>query len=127
MHLAVVGAHLSGQPLNHQLTGRGATLVRPARSAPGYALYALAGTVPAKPGLVRDGASAGLIELEIWELDHAAFGAFTAEVPPPLAIGTVFLQDGTAVKGFVCEPAALAGATDITAFGGWRAWLASQA
>jgi allophanate hydrolase len=121
--LAVVGAHLRGEPLNHQLTGRGASLVRRTRTAPGYRLYALAGQAPAKPGLVRDADGAGLIEVEIWRLGLAAFGSFVAEVPPPLAIGTVALEDGSAVKGFVCEPVALAGATDITGFGGWRAYL----
>ena len=124
VRLAVVGAHLTGQPLNHQLTGRQARLVRTARTAQGYRLYALAGTIPAKPGLVRDPAGAGGIELEVWELAEAAFGSFVAEVPPPMAIGTVTLEDGTTVKGFLCEPIALNGAEDITGFGGWRRWLA---
>jgi allophanate hydrolase len=120
--LAVVGAHLAGQPLNHQLTSRGARRVRQARTAPGYRLYALAGSEPEKPGLLRDAQGAGLIELEIWHLSIAAFGAFVAEVPPPLAIGSVLLEDGEQVKGFVCEPVGLAGAVDITAHGGWRNW-----
>ncbi|MEJ0007016.1 MAG: allophanate hydrolase [Steroidobacteraceae bacterium] len=68
----------------------------------------------------------GSIELEVYELDTAAFGSFVAEVPPPLAIGTVILEDGTTVKGFVAEPRALVGARDITAFGGWRAYLAAR-
>jgi allophanate hydrolase len=122
--LAVVGAHLSGQPLNRQLTDARARLVRTTRTAAGYRLLALAGTTPAKPGLVRDADAAGGIELEVWELDAAAFGRFVAEVPPPMAIGTVFLEDGTSVKGFLCEPCALAGAQDITGYGGWRRWLA---
>jgi allophanate hydrolase len=125
--LAVVGAHLTGQPLNHQLTTRAARHIRTTRTATGYRLYALAGTTPAKPGLVRDAAGEGLIEVEIWRLTPAAFGAFVAEIPPPLAIGTLTLEDGTTVKGFVCEPAAIEGATDITAHGGWRAWLAQRA
>ena len=81
---AVLGAHLSGQPLNWQLTNRNARLVRAARTAPGYSLYALTGTVPAKPGLIYDGVGQGLIELEVWEMDFAAFGSFVAEIPPPL-------------------------------------------
>jgi allophanate hydrolase len=124
VRLAVVGAHLSGQPLNWQLTGRNARLIGPARTAAGYSLYALDGTVPAKPGLVYDGIGQGLIELEIWELDFAAFGSFVAEIPPPLGIGTVALEDGTKVKSFLCEAHAVAHADDITAFGGWRNWLA---
>jgi allophanate hydrolase len=122
--LAVVGAHLHGEPLHHQLTSRGACLHAITRTAPGYRLLALAGTQPAKPGLVRDPSGAGLIEIEIYRLTQAGFGSFVAEVPPPLAIGTLALEDGTAVKGFVCEPAALLDAQDITRFGGWRAWRA---
>ena len=125
MRLAVVGAHLTGQPLNHQLTGRGARLVRSCRTAPAYRLYALAGTTPAKPGLVHVGAGGAAIEVEVWELSHEEFGTFVVEVPAPLAIGTLELEDGAVVKGFVCEPRAMHGATDITGFGGWRAWLGS--
>jgi len=124
VRLAVVGAHLSGQPLNWQLTSRNARLIGPARTAPGYSLYALDGTVPAKPGLVYDGIGQGLIELEIWELGFAAFGSFVAEIPPPLGIGTVTLEDGGKVKSFLCEAHAVADADDITVFGGWRNWLA---
>ena len=121
--IAVVGAHLAGQPLNWQLTDRNAKFLRTARTAPGYSLYALAGTVPSKPGLFRDADGAGLIELEIWEMDFAAFGSFVAEIPPPLGIGTVTLEDGDTVKCFLGEPYAIAGSEDITSFGGWRNWL----
>jgi allophanate hydrolase len=123
--LAVVGAHLTGQPLNHQLTDRGATLVRTTATASCYRLYAL-DTEPPKPGLVRVAPAdpaAGAVEVEVWELDDAAFGSFVAEVPPPLCIGTVLLADGSSVMGFLCEPVALDGAPDITASGGWRAHL----
>ena len=122
--LAVVGAHLRGQPLNHQLTSRGAQLVETRQSAPDYRLYALANTTPPKPGLVRTPGFTGPgIELEIWRMSAAAFGSFVAEVPQPMGIGTVKLSDGRKVKGFMCETAALEGATDITHFGGWRAYL----
>ncbi|TAG33361.1 MAG: allophanate hydrolase [Verrucomicrobia bacterium] len=125
--LAVVGAHLSGQPLNHQLTARGAIMLRTTRTAPSYRLYALAKTAPAKPGLVREPGFVGPgIEVEIWRLTATAFGAFTAEVPAPLAIGNLELADGSMVKGFVCEPAALEGASEITAFAAWRAFLAAK-
>lgn len=126
VQLAVVGAHLTGQPLNRQLTDRKATFLRTARTAPGYRLYALAGTVPAKPGLFRDAEGKGLIEVEIWEMDFAGFGSFVAEIPPPLGIGTVTLEDGGTVKCFLAEPYAIAGAEDITAFGGWRHWLSRE-
>lgn len=124
--VAVVGAHLAGQPLHHQLVERKARLVATARTAAGYSFYALAGTAPAKPGLVFDGVGAGNIEVEVYEMDHAAFGSFVALIPPPLGIGTLTLADGAQVKGFVCESHAVNGATDITALGGWRAWLASK-
>lgn len=124
--VAVVGAHLAGQPLHHQLVERKAQLVATTRTAAGYSFYALAGTVPAKPGLVFDGKGAGSIEVEVYEMDHAAFGSFVALIPPPLGIGTLTLADGSQVKGFVCESHAINGATDITALGGWRAWLASK-
>ena len=123
--VAVVGAHLSGMPLNGQLTGRGGRLLRTAFTSAGYSLYALAGTVPPKPGLVRDGGRGG-IELELWELSVPAFGSFVAAIPAPLGIGTLLLSDGTSVQGFVCEPHALAGARDITDHGGWRAYLRSE-
>jgi len=123
--LAVVGAHLSEQPLNHQLTSRGAVLRRTCRTAPNYRLYALPNTKPAKPGLRRTPGFTGPgIELEVWELSTRAFGSFVAETPAPMGIGTVELEDGTTVKGFLCEPCALEGADDITAYGGWRAYLA---
>jgi allophanate hydrolase len=127
VEVAVVGAHLSGQPLNSQLIERSARLVRTARTAPGYSFYALANTVPPKPGLVYDGKGAGLIEVEIWEMDEAAFGSFVALIPSPLGIGTLSLSDGTAVKGFLCEAHAVHGAENITASGGWRAWIAATA
>ena len=123
--IAVVGAHLEGQPLHHQLTERDAVLVAHTTTSPDYRLYAL-DTVPPKPGLVRtvDGDGA-CIEVEVYALDAAAFGTFVAAIPPPLAIGTVTLADGTDVSGFVCEPYALGDAPEITGHGGWRAYLAS--
>jgi allophanate hydrolase len=122
IQIAVVGAHLSGEPLNVQLTERGARLVRTTRTAAGYSFYALAGTVPAKPGLVCDQTGAGGIEVEIWELDEAGFGSFVALIPSPLGIGTLALADGSSVKGFLCEAYVTAHAEDITSWGGWRAW-----
>ena len=126
--LAVVGAHLSGQPLNHQLTDRGAKLVRACRARAVYKLFALPGTVPPKPGMIRAGEEigGGGVEVEIWGMSAGAFGSFVAAVPPPLVIGTIELEDGEMVKGFLCETHATAGARDITAFGGWRAFLASK-
>ena len=121
--LAVVGAHLRGQPLNHQLTSRRARFVRRTRTAPCYRLYALANTQPPKPGLrrVAEKLPQG-IEIEIWALDEAGFGSFVAEIPPPLGIGTLELEDGGSVKGFLCEPIGLESARDVTEFGGWLAY-----
>ncbi|MDP3072201.1 MAG: allophanate hydrolase [Opitutaceae bacterium] len=125
IRLAVVGAHLSGLPLNHQLTDRHARLVWSGTTAPAYRLYALPNTTPPKPGLVRVADTGAAIAVEVWELSIAAFGSFVAAVPPPLCIGSLALANGDTVKGFLCEPAALDGATDITAHGGWRTYLES--
>jgi len=124
--LAVVGAHLTGQPLNYQLQERHATLLRTCKTAPTYRFYALANTQPAKPGLVKviDNSGVGL-EVEVWQLDAAGFGTFVAAVPSPLVIGTLDLEDGSSVKGFLCEPYAIADAQDISHYGGWRNYLAS--
>ena len=125
--VAVVGAHLAGLPLNCELIARGARLVRPTRTASSYRLFALPGTIPAKPGLVRtangDGAA---IDVEVWEMPTATFGGFVATVPAPLSIGTITLEDGSGVHGFLCEAAATIDADDITDYGGWRAYLAAR-
>lgn len=124
MKLAVVGAHLSGLPLNGQLLERGATLVRAARTKPVYRLYALPGTVPPKPGLLRVAEPTGIgIEVEVWEVSPAGFATFVAAIPSPLGIGTLELEDGEQVQGFLVESYAVAGAPDITRFGGWRNYL----
>jgi allophanate hydrolase len=122
--LAVVGAHLSGQPLNHQLTGRGARLVKSCRTAPDYRLFALNGATPPKPGLIREPGFTGWgIEVEVWSVPEHEFGGFVAAIPSPLVIGNVQLDEGEIVKGFLCEPWAAAGADEITRFGGWRNYL----
>lgn len=127
IEVAVVGAHLTGQPLNWQLTERKARLVRSTRTAPGYSFYALANTSPAKPGLIYDEKGAGHIEVEIWDIPLEAFGSFVALIPAPLGIGTLTLVDGTSVKGFICESHSTNGSVDITSYGGWRAWLSNGA
>jgi allophanate hydrolase len=125
MLLTVVGAHLSGMALHHQLSSRHARLVATTTTAPIYRLFALAGTMPPKPGLQRVSAVDGAaIAVEIWALAPSAFASFVAEIPPPLGIGTVELADGSRCSGFICEPAGFDGATDITEFGGWRAYIA---
>jgi len=126
VQLAVVGAHLSGMPLHWQLTSREARLVRQTRTANTYQLFAMTADTPPRPALVHCGPGGSSIELEIYELDVSAFGSFVTEVRPPLAIGTVMLEDGTSVCGFVAEPRAMVGALDITASGGWRAYLARR-
>ena len=125
--LAVVGAHLSGQPLNRELTELGGRFVRAGHTAPSYRLFAL-DTTPEKPGLVRaaEPGDGDRVELEVWELDFAAFGAFVARIPSPLGIGTLDMDDGTRVQGFLCEHALVQSARDITAYGGWRAYLKSR-
>jgi allophanate hydrolase len=127
IRLAVVGAHLRGQPLHHQLISLNAEFVAQTTTAPRYRLHALAGTVPAKPGLARVLQNGAKIEVEVYALDADAFGRFVAAVPPPLCIGSVELADGSWVKGFLCEPVGLQGTPDISHLGGWRAYLAGGA
>ncbi|WP_371349091.1 allophanate hydrolase [Ancylobacter sp. IITR112] len=125
--LAVCGAHMAGLPLNGELTGRGGRFLREARTRCDYRLFALPGGPPARPGLLRVAEGEGAaIALEVWALPRAAVGDFLAGIPAPLVIGTVELEDGHSVKGFLCEPHGLKDARDITASGGWRAALAEE-
>ncbi|WP_441233353.1 allophanate hydrolase [Bradyrhizobium sp. 930_D9_N1_4] len=125
--IAVVGAHLSGMALNGELKALDAKLVEATRTAPDYKLYALK-TTPPKPGLLRVEAGKGAsIELEIWSLSSSAFGKFVNAIPAPMAIGTIRLADGRNVKGFLVEPEVLGEARDITAYGGWRTFVAEKA
>ncbi len=121
--IAVVGAHLSGQPLNYQLTDENGIFVRACRTSPIYKLYALTGTAIPKPGLVRQLEGGSAIELEVWELPVVGFGRFVAQIPSPLGIGTLVLQDGETVQGFLCESWAVESAIEISHLGGWRAYL----
>jgi allophanate hydrolase len=120
--VAVVGAHLSGMPLNGELKALGGRFLEAAKTAKKYRLYALAGTVPPKPGMLKtsDGAS---IELEIWALPPEGFGRFVSGIPAPLSIGTIELADGRSVQGFLVEASAVSGARDISDFGGWRKFI----
>jgi allophanate hydrolase len=120
---AVVGAHLSGMPLNRELTASGARFLEESATAADYRLFLLPGA-PAKPGLLRVDDGGAAIAVELWAMPADAFGRFVARVPPPLAIGTLTVADGRSVKGFLVEAAATAGARDISAFGGWRAFMA---
>jgi allophanate hydrolase len=127
LRLAVVGAHLTGMPLNPELIARGAVFVERATTSSAYRLYALANTTPPKPGLARAGAEqGGPIEVELWDMPLTEVGAFLAGIPAPLGLGTLELADGRQVKGFICEGHAIAEAIDITAFGGWRAYRAAE-
>lgn len=126
LRLAVVGAHLTGMPLNYQLRERNAIFVESTFTAPNYRLYALPNTTPPKPGLIRiaEAASDGII-VELWDIPVSEFGSFVALIPAPLGIGTLTLKDGRDVKSFICEGAAIEGAKDITHLGGWRAYIQS--
>ena len=130
--IAVVGAHLSGMPLHGQLVERGCRLLALTRTAPCYRLHALAGTAPAKPGLARVAEGGVSIAVEVYEMPIERMGSFVALIPPPLGLGSVELEHdcgawGRWVKGFICEPHALAGAPDVSAFGGWRAYVEQAA
>jgi hypothetical protein len=126
IEIVVVGAHLSGMPLNHELTSRHGVFRRKVTTTTDYRFHALAGGPPRRPGLLRvsDGEGAA-IEAEVWALPASGFGTFVASIPAPLCIGTVRLADGTAPKGFLVEQAGLNNADDITRLGGWRAYIAS--
>lgn len=128
IELAVVGAHLTGLALNHELIGQGGVFLRAPATRPCYRLYALAGGPPRRPGLLRVGDGEGAaVAAEVWSLPEDGFGRFVAAIPAPLCIGTVLLADGTTPKGFLVEPEGLCGAEDITRYGGWRAFLAAIA
>jgi allophanate hydrolase len=127
LEIAVVGAHLTGMPLNHQLTSRDGILLRKTRTAADYRLFALPNTTPPKPGLMNEPGFAGPgLDIEIWGLTPKHFGDFVESIPAPMGIGKLKLADGGEVSGFICEPYAFNGAQDITEFGGWRAFVASR-
>lgn len=127
IEIAVVGAHLSGLPLNRELIELGASFSREVETMPDYRLFALPGSSPPKPGLLRVGDGGGAaIKGEVWALDPAGFGAFVAKIPAPLGIGTIRLKDGGSVKGFLVEAEAVKAAEDVSRFGGWRAYLADR-
>lgn len=126
IEIAVVGAHLSGMPLNRELTDLGGCFIRAATTSSDYRLYALPGGPPMRPGLVRVAAGGGPVVVEIWSLPAEGFGRFVAGIPAPLGIGTLNLADGTRVKGFLCEAVATNEARDVTDFGGWRAFIAAE-
>lgn len=121
----VCGAHLSGLPLNHQLTERKGTLVQTTETSPAYRMYLLDGGPPFRPGLIRDTEAGSPLPVEIWRLPADQFGSFVAGIPAPLGIGKVELADGRWVSGFICEPIGLEGAKEITSLGGWRGYLAT--
>lgn len=127
IEIVVVGAHMSDMPLNGDLVRLGGVFRRSASTTAEYELHALAGGPPKRPGLLRVGEGGRAIAAEVWALPPAGFGRFVAGVPAPLCIGTVRLVEGAAPKGFLVEAAGLAGAEDITRFGGWRAYVASLA
>ncbi len=125
--IVVVGAHLTGMPLNYELTGPGGKLVKSCRTAGDYRLFVLPNTTPPKPGLIREPGFQGAgLEVEVWKVTPAAFGQFVQNIPAPLGMGKVTLDDGSQVSGFLCEAHAVAGAQEVTALGGWRAYIAQR-
>lgn len=128
LELAVVGAHLSGMALNHELRAAGALFLRAVATEPCYDLYALPGGPPERPGLVRVAPDSGhAIATEVWALPADAYGRFVAGIPAPLGIGTLLLADATRPKGFLCEAEATRTARNISSSGGWRAYVADKA
>lgn len=121
LRLAVVGAHLSGMSLNHELTARNGVFVEKTTTAKKYRLYRLINSAPPKPGLSRcDNEAGAAIELELWDLPLFAVGSFLAGIPAPLGLGSLELLDGRTVHGFICEGYAIRNGVEITSFGGWR-------
>ncbi len=125
MNIVVCGAHLSGMPLNHQLTDRNSTLVSTTKTASSYRLYALAGGPPFRPGLVFDQTSTAAIDVEVWAMPVEQVGSFLAGIPAPLGLGSIELADGSVEKGFICESYGFDDAEDITSFGNWRNYIDS--
>jgi len=122
--IAVVGAHLTGMPLNGELKSFGARFLERTTTTADYRLFLLPGTTPAKPGLLRVGVDAGVaVDVEIWTMPAEQFGRFVASIPAPLSIGTLTITDGRDVKGFLVEAEATRDARDISAFGGWRNFM----
>jgi allophanate hydrolase len=127
VQIVVVGAHLTGMPLNHELTTPGGRLLKTCRTAKDYRLYVLPNTTPPKPGLIRDPGFEGQgLEVEVWSLPAEAFGKFVQRIPAPLGIGKLTLDDGTSASGFLCEAHATTGAQEITGLGGWRNYIKSK-
>ncbi|GMH41888.1 hypothetical protein BSKO_09798 [Bryopsis sp. KO-2023] len=123
LELVVVGAHLRGGLLNHQLVDLGAKYVKTCRTAPVYKMFSLG----PRPALIREqldsSKGCGAVEVEIWEMPIERVGEFLRDgVKAPLALGDVLLDDGTHKKGFVGESYGVVGAEDITSTGGWRAY-----
>jgi allophanate hydrolase len=125
--IAVVGAHLTGMPLNHELTSLGGVMVEASRTDHDYRLYVLPKTTPPKPGLIREPGFVGPgLAIEVWMLPLEGFGRFVAKIPAPLGIGKVTLENGSSVSCFLCEAHAVAGAEEITSLGGWRNYISSK-
>ncbi|MCB5207293.1 allophanate hydrolase-related protein [Methylovorus mays] len=124
--VAVCGAHMSGLPLNPQLMALGGEFVEKTRTSPYYKLFKLNGFTPERPGLLRVTEGGSAIALEVWQLPLTHYGAFVASVPAPLGFGTLVLEDGSQVQGFLCEAYATENAVDISVCGGWRAWLCKK-
>ncbi len=127
IQVAVCGAHMSGLPLNAQLTSLGASFVEASQTAPEYKLYKLNDFSPARPGLLRVAHGGSAISLELWQLPIEHYGTFVSGIPAPLGFGTVTLADGRSVNGFLCEHYATLNAIDISQLGGWRAYLQEMA
>jgi len=124
MAIVVLGAHMRDLPLNRELQALGARFEATCSTAATYRFYRLPGAGVARPGLVRVAKDGVAIEGEIWRVPLDAVGTLLARIPSPLGLGDITLADGRKVKGFLCEAAAVEGAEDISACGGWRGYLA---
>lgn len=123
IEIAVCGAHMSGLPLNHQLTELNATLVKATSTAKGYRLFDVPNKIPPRPGMIRDKKCESSLKLEVWRMPLENFGAFMIQIAAPLCIGSIMLEDESVVYGFLCESDYLVGAKEITEYGDWRKYL----
>ncbi|WP_018970994.1 allophanate hydrolase [Rubritalea marina] len=131
--IVVCGAHLSGMALNGQLTSRQARLWRTTRTAKTYKFYALPAigdSIPPRPGVIKvcpQSPEAVSIYVEVWLIPTAHFGSFVTNIPAPLGIGKVTLENGDECPGFICEPIAIHSpqqpAQDISHLADWRKFI----
>jgi allophanate hydrolase len=121
--LLVFGLHLQGQPLAPEMENLEAIWVGETRTAPGYAMHLIVKGDRRLPGVLRAHGAAGNLLGEIWNVPSPALGSFIQGIKAPLSLGWIELADGGSILGFLTEADAIKESLDITALGGWKAYL----